>query len=79
MQLTLLLTAVTASVPYVHADCPSRRMEDHVIKQAMNYETDKRNSLIARGTSNISVGIYLHNVATGTTYQEAYVSVSLIV
>jgi hypothetical protein len=79
MQLTLLLTAIVASVPFVHADCPSQRMEDHVIKQAMNYEAVKRNSLDARDISNITVGIYLHNLATGNTYQEAYVSVSLFV
>ena len=79
MQLILLLTAVAASMLCVHADCPSRRMEDGIIKQAMNYESIKRNSLVVRDTSNITVGIYLHNVATGNTYQEAYVSVSLIV
>ena len=79
MQLTVLLTVIAVSVLSVHADCPSRRMEDHVIKQAMNYEAVKRNSLDARSTSNITVGIYLHNVATGNTYHEAYVSVSLIV
>lgn len=78
MRSSLFIAAVAASVASVHADCPSRRMEDSVIKQAMNYEAVKRNSLVARDTSNISVGIYLHNVAAGTTYDTAYVSVSLI-
>jgi hypothetical protein len=79
MQLTYFLTSIVVSMSFVHADCPSRRMQDHLIKQAMNYEAIKRNSLIARDTSNITVGIYLHNVATGNTYHEAYVSVSLII
>ena len=77
MQPSLLCTAIAALVASVSADCPSQRLDYHVIKRAIDYEAIKRDSLVAR--SNLNVNIYLHNVAAGTTYNEAYVSVSLAV
>jgi hypothetical protein len=76
MWFAFFIAALVASTPIAHAFCPSPRIDTDVVKRAIKYEAVKRNSLIAR--NNINVDIYLHNVARGATWDEGYVSVSLI-
>ncbi|KAF2032348.1 hypothetical protein EK21DRAFT_61115 [Setomelanomma holmii] len=51
-------------------------MDSEIIRRALEYESSKRNSLIAR--DNIEIDIYLHNVASGSTWDEGYVSEDLL-
>lgn len=49
-------------------------MERDIIERAVEFETAQSSSLLPR--SDRKIGVYLHNVASGPTWDEGYVSVS---
>lgn len=76
MHLAPYFVAVGAILGVRGIYCPSRSMDYDVVRRAIDYEETARNRLVRR--SDINVDIYLHNVASGPTWDNGYVSVSLI-
>jgi len=71
-----LIAALALSFPTIRALCPSLHMPKDIIERAVEYETIQLNSLTPR--SNLKIGVYLHNVASGPTWDEGYVSEPLL-
>lgn len=74
MRTKSLITAMAVSIPTTRALCPSLHMPKDIIGLAVEYETIHRNSLIPR--SKLEIGVYIHNIASGPTWDEGCVSVS---